>query len=221
MSNQVLTSKKKTVSSVSLKCSNKSFVDSLIDRYSAQVKSAVEHTIEMCKTVTELHDAQKNGTINDHDVDYFCMSVKLRKNSSQYRKFICIGSSYDLFKQYIDRVPQAISVLYEITTIDPDKFIQLIDNNLIDQSTTLHKLKLLAGKPVTNFNSGQDKHALTIDFELDKISQSTAKTLFDFYTKLKSNNEVKIESTQITTLQKLFEESNIVDFSVEDEVSYV
>lgn len=221
MSSMVQVSKKKTVNSVSLKCSNKSFVDSLINRYSMQVKSAVEHTIEMCKTVSELHDAQKNGTINEFDVDYFCMSVKLRKDSSQYRKFICIGSAYDLFKKYIDRVPQAVSVLYEITTIDPDKFIELVNHNLIDQSTTLHKLKILAGKPVTTSNSTQDKHGLTIDFELEKISPSTAKILFDFYTKLKSNNEVKVESTQMITLQKLFDESNIFDLSVEDEVSYV
>ncbi len=201
----------KTVSTLSLKCADKNYVDSLILQYNTEAKFAVEKTIAMCKAVFDLHNGEKSGALNKHDVDYFCMSVKLRKNGSQYRKCICIGQSAEIFQNYLDRIPQAISVLYEITTLDSEKFAELIDKNLIDQSTSLQKLKILAGKPVAKNKQLVDKDVLKIEFDIKNLSIDSAKSLIDFYTKMKSNTDIKVTTTDFDTLQKFFDDNSLTD----------
>jgi hypothetical protein len=188
------------------KCSDKEFIDKLIERFCAQTEKAVKHTIEMCKVVADLHSAEKSGQINKHDIDYFCNSVKLRRNSSQYRKFICIGESAELFEKYIDRVPQAVSVLYEITTLDSDKFVNLIDNHLIDKTTTLHNLKILAGKAPAKLRCAQERKVLAIEYDPSKISSTTVKNLIDICRKLQKNKELKVDEHHILTLEKFLTE---------------
>jgi hypothetical protein len=205
----------KSSSTVSVRCSNKIYVDNLITQYSKEAKSAVEGTIAMCKAVNDLHQGEKSGALNKYDVDYFCKSVKLRKNSSQYRKYICIGQSAAMFEKYLDQVPQAISVLYEITTIDSERFVELIDKKLIDQSTSLQKLKILAGKPVSKKSQIADKDVLKIEFDINSISIESAKSLIDFYTKIKSNTDIKVTATQFENLQKFLKSddslSDVID----------
>jgi hypothetical protein len=187
-------------------CLNKSFIDSLIQRYTSNAQIAVEHTIQMCQTVAELHKAEKDSLINIHDIEYFCESVKLRRNSSQYRKFICIGQNADVFQNYIDRIPQAVSVLYEITTLDPDKFVELMDQNLIDQNTSLHKLKMLVGKAVAPSSTNASTQSFMIEFDTAKVSLSTAKVLLQISNSLKSNSEVKLIANCLSNLEKIVKE---------------
>jgi hypothetical protein len=196
------------VSSVSLKCADKRYVDSLILQYNTEAKFAVEKTIAMCKAVFDLHNGEKSGALNKHDVDYFCKSVKLRKNGSQYRKCICIGQSAEMFQDYLDQIPQAISVLYEITTLDSEKFVELIDKKLIDQSTSLQKLKILSGKPVAAKKQVAVKDVLKIEFDIKNLSIDSAKSLIEFYTKIKFNTDIKVTTTDIVTLQKFFDENS-------------
>ena len=198
----------KSATSVALKCADRSYTDSLIATYSTEAKSAVEKTIAMCKTVFDLHQGQKTGRLNKHDVKYFCDSVKLRKNSSQYRKFICIGQSSEMFHKYLDRIPQAVSVLYEITTIDSDKFIELVDKELIDQSTSLLKLKVLAGKSVVGSKNLIAQDAFKVEFDISSLSVETAKCLVDFYTKIKSQSDIKVTTPHFDTLQRFLQESD-------------
>ena len=108
----------KNINVIVNKCENKEFVDQLIQQYLNDTKSAVENIIRMCESVSEMHRAFMNKKISSHDIDYFCLSVGLQKNKSQYRKYICIGNHADQFRSHIEKMPQAISVLYEITTLN-------------------------------------------------------------------------------------------------------
>jgi len=208
----------KTISSVSRKCKNKAFIDTQILKYTKYTKSAVQNILKMSKTVRMLHTKYGNKEINHADVDYFCMSVNLKRNSSQYRKFICIGKHADKLQKYMTELPQSISVLYEITTLSSDTFEELIENNQIKPNLTLNALKQLACKPVsrrTKKNVSGD--SMTLNFNFDNISESTKKIIFQFYAKLQSCTDIAItlpkDDALSDYLKTLTEDDEIIDAS--------
>jgi hypothetical protein len=183
----------KTISSVSAKCKNKAFIDAQILHYKNSTENAVKHILEMAKTVQLLHSKYGNKEVNSADIEYFCMSVNLKRNSSQYRKFICIGKHAEKLQQYMTELPQTISVLYEITTLSSEVFEELIESNQIKPNLTLGQLKRIACKPATRKKVKSDiAESMTLNFDFDNISESTKKVIFQFYAKLKSCTDVAI-----------------------------
>ncbi len=208
----------KTISSVSAKCKNKAFIDTQILNYTNNTKSAVECILEMAKTVQLLHAKYGNKEINHADVDYFCMSVNLKRNSSQYRKFICIGKHADKLQKYMTDLPQSISVLYEITTLSADTFEELIENNQIKPNLTLSALKQLACKPASRKTKKDESgDSMTLNFDFDNISEATKKIIFQFYVKLKSCTDIAItlpkDDALSEYLKTLTEDDEIIDAS--------
>ena len=128
---------------VSTKCKNKVLMDELINEYQSSTKSAVENILTMCRAVKEIDEKREGNLINDFDVMYFCATVNLDPKSSTYRKYRKIGAYADKFQQYIDCLPSAYTVLFQITTLEPEKFEQLIEANQITPSLSLEQLKIL------------------------------------------------------------------------------
>jgi hydroxymethylpyrimidine/phosphomethylpyrimidine kinase len=174
----------KTIATVSTKCKDRTLVDTLIAKYQSSTKSAVESILAMSETVSELNKKYRDQLINSSDLDYFCLSVQLNRKGSQFRKFVCIGDHAAKFREYVETMPQAISVLYELTTLNPETFELLIEQEKIKPNLTLNQLKGLVHKTKkvivkNNFD------ALTLNFVLDDVSESTKQLLSEFYAKLK------------------------------------
>lgn len=208
----------KTISSLSVKCKNKTFVDKQIASFTKNTKSAIKNILKMSKTVQTLHSKYADKEIGNADVDYFCMSVNLKRNSSQYRKFICIGKHADRLQKYMSELPQSISVLYEITTLSADTFEELIESNQIKPNLTLSALKQLASKPVSRrTNKNESGDSMTLNFDFDSISESSKRIIFQFYAKLKSCKDIAItlpnDAALSDYLKTLNEDDEIIDAS--------
>ena len=202
----------KTISSVSTKCKNKEFIDAQILTYKKNTESAVQCILKMSKIVHLLHADFVNKVINSADVDYFCLSVNLQRNSSQFRKFVCIGKHADKFEKYITELPQTISVLYEITTLSSETFEELIENNQIKPDLTLSQLKKLASKPVNRTKSNNKTiESLVVDFDFANISESTKKIISEFYAKLKSCTDIAITLPEDDALSEYLNDINLED----------
>jgi hypothetical protein len=194
----------KTIFEIASKCMNKELVDQLIQRYLEDTRSAVENIIRMCESVSKMHRAFMNKEISSHDIDYFCMSVGLQKNKSQYRKYICIGNHADQFRSHIKKMPKAISVLYEITTLNSESFDLLINSGKIQPELTLKQVKTLAKKPnklsVKSKNTNQ-LQTISISFDYENLSNGTRLFLSNLVQRIRQDSELQIASPFIQQLE--------------------
>lgn len=186
------------------KCTDIDFINQSISNYQKQTKNVVEQTLMMCETVNSIHRKVKKGELKEYDLDYFCNCVGLDKNSSTFRKFICISKHSETFKKYIDKVPSTISVLYEITTLDPDMFEMMIKNNLLHQFITLSEVKKLSNKVVMKTISNEV--CIKIEFDVDSTSQESLILINQIKDSLRSNNEIKVHIQNESSLDKFLEE---------------
>jgi ferritin-like metal-binding protein YciE len=195
------------------KSNNQKLLDSLIERYVSQTKSTVENLLNVCETLRELDDSVKDLILNETDLNYFCEKVGLNKSGSTYRKYVCIGKKVDLLRQYIDTIPSSVSTIYELCTLDPEKFEQLFQWKLISHTTTLHDLKEISGKSSTSVSSKSlNDNFLKIEFNFDTLSNISRNELIKFFDKISSNSEFKI-ICPITS--KLVQSSNnVIDIQV-------
>ncbi len=134
------------LSKIASKCKDKKLVDSLITKFQDNAKTVVENIIQMAESVVEMHNKYTQEILNKNDLEYFCKSVKLERTGSQYRKYICIGKNAEMFRQRIETIPQSISVLYEMTTLDAEELENLFSADLIQPGLSLKQLKSLANK---------------------------------------------------------------------------
>ena len=184
------------------------FIEQLIQKYYVQVKNNVISTIELGKILVELDDNYDKKVISTKDIRYFCSKINLLPSSSQYRKLRAIGRHADFFEKYIENMPNAVSVLYKLTSVDQDQAIELINSNVITANTTLSQLsglvdKTVAPKPVNELvikivhnETNEDKK---VELE-DSIKQNVNAVFADVYSKssyencvLKINNVIVID----------------------------
>ena len=176
-----------------MKSTNQKLLDSFIERYFSQTKSTLQNLFNVCETLRELDDSVKNLELNETDLDYFCHKVGLNKSGSTYRKYVCIGKKVDLLRQYIDTIPSSISTVYEICTLDSDKFVELVRLEMITQTTTLHELKELTGKVSSkNTQNVSVDDFLRIQFDFDSLTQKSKNDLIKLFRVISSNSEFKI-----------------------------
>lgn len=140
-------------------CKNKKLTESYINTYQSSMKTTIESVIKIGECVRDIKLKQKSKELNYYDVEYFCNSVGIKEDSSTFRKFMRIGEKSEEFKKYLDKLPSSYTVLYEITTLDPELFDTLISQNQIKPTITLKELKKLSGKvpsvnKTTNLSSG-------------------------------------------------------------------
>jgi hypothetical protein len=189
------------------KCTDIDFVNLSICNYQKQTKNVVEQTLIMCETVNSIHQKVKSKELKECDLDYFCNSVGLDKNGSTFRKFICISKHSETFRKYIDKVPSTISVLYEITTLDPDMFEMMVRNNLLHQFITLNEVKKLSNKVVVKTMSNEV--CIKIEFDVDSTSQKSLILINQIKDSLRSNNEIKVHIQNESSLDKFLEEMEV------------
>ena len=135
------------------KCKDKTQTDQFIQNYQKSTKSAIEQILSMGESVNALHEKCKQGELNQYDLNYFCMSVGINQKSSTFRKYDAIGKNADKFRQHMEKLPSAFSVLYEIATLDADTFQRIIVNSENINGLTLKQVRQLANKtpvPIKN-----------------------------------------------------------------------
>jgi soluble cytochrome b562 len=136
------------------KCKDKSQTDQFIKKYQKSTKSAIEQILYMGESVNAVNEKCKKGELNQYDLNYFCMSVGISQKGSTFRKYDAIGKNADKFRQHMDKLPSAFSVLYEIATLDADTFERIIINSTNINGLTLKQVRQLANKnPVPSKNS--------------------------------------------------------------------
>jgi transposase len=124
-----------------LKPTNKPMIDEYVNSYNSMTKKTVFCTIELAKIVQEVSTKRKGLLIEETDYQYFLKSINLPSDSSQFRKMICIANRSDRIEKYIDNFPSATSVIYQLTSLDADKFDYLINQKLLSKDLTINKIK--------------------------------------------------------------------------------
>jgi hypothetical protein len=178
----------------SIKSKNKELIDALIKNYQDKTKSAVEKIIDMCIAVQEVDEKLKNNEITSEDMDYFCASISLNRNGSTYRKYMRIAAKANVLKMYMEKLPSASSVLYEITTLNPDVFNDLIENGDLNSQITLEQLKKLT-KKVPAKNKSEYDVELKITINTKEISKANTEILKNFMFDAFKSNEIFLSCT--------------------------
>jgi hypothetical protein len=122
-------------------------------------------------------------------MNYFCFSVGLTRDGSTFRKFEQIGKHSEKFWKYIDKLPDSYTVLYEITTLDSDRFEELMINNQITSYVTLKDIKELGNKLI---KTQTDEVSFKVSFD-KKVNKSTKESLISIIRDLSFLEEVTIE----------------------------
>lgn len=136
------------------KCKDKTQTDQFIEKYQKSTKNAIEQILCMGESVNAIHKKYKQGELNQYDLNYFCMRVGISQKSSTFRKYDAIGKNANKFRQHMNKLPSAFSVLYEIATLDADTFERVIIKSNNINGLTLKQVRQLANKnPVPSKNS--------------------------------------------------------------------
>ena len=128
------------------KCKDKKLTEEFIMTYQKATKGAIDQILVMGESVLEVYELSKSEILNDYDLNYFCMSVGIEQKSSTFRKYKAIGENADKFRQYMDKMPSAFSVLYEIATLEADLFEKIVINGKYGKDLTLKQVRQLANK---------------------------------------------------------------------------
>ena len=169
---------------------DKALMDNLIQSYQKSTKNAVENILNMCSAVKEIDDKRKENLINDFDVMYFASTVSLDPKSPTYRKYRQIGAHAEKFKKYMNCLPSAYTVLFQITTLEPEKFEKLIESNQITPSLSLEQLKKITSPQVANQQS--DDANFKVVFNTKKMSDTTKKFLVETLTSMLNYEDIEI-----------------------------
>lgn len=156
------------------KCKDLTTVNGYIKYYQQFTRNTVENILKLSCLIVEMKEKEQTGVLNQSDVDYFCLSVGLKRKGSTFRKFEQIGKHSETFWKYIDKLPDSYTVLYEITTLDPDRFEELMSNNQITSYVTLKDVKRLGNKS-TKVNTNRFNSTFTVKFDPKILDKETGK----------------------------------------------
>ncbi|MDH6250211.1 hypothetical protein M2129_002221 [Polynucleobacter sphagniphilus] len=170
-------------------CKNMTVVNEYITSFQQYTKNTVENILKLSSLIVEMKEKEKSGELDKTDMNYFCFSVGLTRDGSTFRKFEQIGKNSEIFWKYIDKLPDSYTVLYEITTLDPDRFEELMSNNQITSYVTLKDIKQLGNKLGKNQT---DEVSFKVSFD-KKVNKSTKESLISIIRDLSSLEEVTIE----------------------------
>lgn len=170
-------------------CKNLTVVNEYITYYQQYTRNTVENILKLSSLIVEMKEKEKTGELDKMDMKYFCFSVGLKRDGSTFRKFEQIGKHSETFWKYVDKLPDSYTVLYEITTLDSEKFEELMSNNQITSYITLKDIKELGNKLV---KTKTDEVSFTVSFD-KKVNKSTKESLISIIRDLSSLEEVTIE----------------------------
>jgi hypothetical protein len=170
-------------------CKNLTVVNEYITYYQQYTRNTVENILKLSSLIIEMKEKEKSGELDKTDMKYFCFSVGLKRDGSTFRKFEQIGKHSETFWKYVDKLPDSYTVLYEITTLDSDKFEELMSNNQITSYVTLRDIKELGNKLL---NLQGDEVSFKVSFD-KKVNQSTKESLVSIIRELSLLEEVTID----------------------------
>jgi hypothetical protein len=183
------------------KCANSKYIDECIENYQFSTKNAVENLLQMSKTVHSIYKKVIDDELKEFDLLYFCKSVSLDRDSSTFRKFNAIGKNADRFKAYIDKLPSAYTVLYEIATLDAKTFDLMLANNMLNQFITLKEVKRLANKIPSSKASVSDDFFIKIECDVKNSSNASMQLIENFRASLKSCKDLRVEVHNLKVLK--------------------
>jgi len=128
------------------KCKDKKLTEEFIMTYQKATKGAIDQILVMGESVLEVYELSKSEVLNDYDLNYFCMSVGINQKSSTFRKYKAIGENADRFRECMDKLPSAFSVLYELATLEANLFEKIVINGEYGKDLTLKQVRQLANK---------------------------------------------------------------------------
>lgn len=195
---------------------NKVVTDSFIQKYRGLTRGTVEHILQLSECLVEIKQKEKSGELNCYDIKYFCHSVGITQKGSTFRKFMCIGQRVDEFREYLDKLPNSYTVLYEITTLDPDKFEELMSNNSIHSYITLKDIKRLGGKVPSVNNSIKTPTPLVTPNQMKKIIKSINR-----FTITVSRDIPKIEFDSFIEYLNNLQKKELVQFEIPQTTEYI
>lgn len=195
---------------------NKKMTDEFIEKYRNLTKGTVEHILQISECVRDIKFKEKSGELNDYDMKYFCHSIGITEGSSTFRKFMCISERVDVFRKYLDKLPDSYTVLYQITTLDPDKFEELMSNNLINSYVTLKDIKQLSGKVPSMNNSSQSSNTIVSPSQMSKYIKSINR-----FTISVSRDIPKKDFDSIIELLENLQKKQYVNFEIPTVTSYL
>ena len=155
-------------------CKNLTVVNEYITYYQQYTRNTVENILKLSSLIVEMKEKEKSGELDKTDMKYFCFSVGLKRDGSTFRKFEQIGKHSETFWKYVDKLPDSYTVLYEITTLDPDKFEELMSNNQITSYVTLKDIKELGNK-ISSKPKSKDELSFNVKFDLKTIPEDEMK----------------------------------------------
>jgi len=203
-------------------CKNKKLTETYINTFQSSMKTTIESVLKIGECLRDIKLKEKSKELNIYDLRYFCTTVGINEDSSTFRKFMRIGEKSEEFKKYLDKLPSSYTVLYEITTLDPELVDTLISQNQIKPTITLKELKKLSGKvptvnkstnsstsivPSTGSKIPHNQFTITV---LDEISKSDFNTLIIFLEKLQGKKVITFSVPEnIKFIDKISD--NIID----------
>ena len=155
-------------------CKNLTVVNEYITYYQQYTRNTVENILKLSSLIVEMKEKEKSGELDKTDMNYFCFSVGLTRDGSTFRKFEQIGKHSETFWKYVDKLPDSYTVLYEITTLDSDKFEELMSNNQITSYVTLKDIKELGNK-ISSKPKSKDELSFNVKFDLKTIPEDEMK----------------------------------------------
>ena len=170
-------------------CKNLTVVNEYITYYQQYTRNTVENILKLSSLIVEMKEKEKSGELDKTDMNYFCFSVGLTREGSTFRKFEQIGKHSETFWKYVDKLPDSYTVLYEITTLDSDRFEELMSNNQITSYVTLKDIKELGNKLI---KTQTDEVSFKVIFD-KKVNKSTKESLISIIRDLSFLEEVTIE----------------------------
>ena len=157
-------------------CKNLTVVNEYITYYQQYTRNTVENILKLSSLIVEMKEKEKSGELDKTDMKYFCFSVGLKRDGSTFRKFEQIGKHSETFWKYVDKLPDSYTVLYEITTLDSDRFEDLMSNNQITSYVTLKDIKQLGNK-VSNLTKNKNELSFNVKFNPNNLSQDERKKI--------------------------------------------
>lgn len=169
---------------------DKALMDDLINTYQTSTKNAVQNILNMCIAVKEIDEKRKAKLINDFDVSYFCASVSLDRKSPTYRKYRKIGEHAGRFQKHMDSLPSAYTVLFQIATLDAEKFEELVESNQITPCLSLEKLKQITNPSAKSQNP--DEVNFKVVFNNSTLSDTSKDYIKQMLLELMQLNDIEI-----------------------------
>ena len=155
-------------------CKNLTVVNEYITYYQQYTRNTVENILKLSSLIVEMKEKEKSGELDKTDMNYFCFSVGLTRDGSTFRKFEQIGKHSETFWKYVDKLPDSYTVLYEITTLDSNRFEELMSNNQITSYVTLKDIKELGNK-ISSKPKSKGELSFNVKFDLKTIPEDEMK----------------------------------------------